>query len=97
MRTFYSSYIEHCMRFYARHSNPTFRSDADKQNWKVCEDAIKTFTDNEQDILLGIYRDRDTIADNIHTTSVKLGVNQDMIWKLVNELEKKIAKRRNLI
>ena len=97
MRTFYSSYIQHCMRFYARHSEPNFRSDADKRNWESCEDAIKTFTDNEQDILLTIYRDGDSLEDSIRTTSIELGVNRDMIWKLVNELEKKIAKRRNLI
>ena len=29
MRTFYSEYVQHCMRFYARHANPKFRSDAD--------------------------------------------------------------------
>ena len=33
MRTFYTDYIQHCMKFYARHPNPKFRSDADKQNW----------------------------------------------------------------
>ena len=32
MRTFYSEYVQHCMRFYARHANPKFRSDADKKN-----------------------------------------------------------------
>ena len=24
MRTFYSEYVQHCMRFYARHANPKF-------------------------------------------------------------------------
>ena len=45
MRTFYSEYVQHCMRFYARHTNPKFRSDADKKNWFACDSALKGFTE----------------------------------------------------
>lgn len=45
MRTFYSEYVQHCMRFYARHANPKFRSDADKKNWFACDSALKGFMD----------------------------------------------------
>ena len=54
MRTYYSEYIQHCMRFYARHPHPKFHSDADKQNWYACENALKGFSDSEKDILLFI-------------------------------------------
>lgn len=57
MRTFYSEYVQHCMRFYARHTNPKFRSDADKKNWFACDSALKGFTDKEQEMLLTIYRE----------------------------------------
>ena len=53
-RAFYSEYVNHCLRFYARHTNPKFKSDADKQNWKACESAIGSFSDKEQDMLLCI-------------------------------------------
>lgn len=97
MRTFYSEYVQHCMRFYARHSNPKFKSDADKQNWKACDSALNGFSDNERDILLTIYREGDTIPDNIYKMCAERNIKQDIVWKLVNELELKVAKRRNLI
>ena len=31
-RTFYSEYVNHCLRFYARHDRPKFHSEADKHN-----------------------------------------------------------------
>lgn len=97
MRTFYSEYVQHCMRFYARHPHPKFRSDADKQNWNACESAIKDFTDKERDILMTVYREGDTIPDNVYKVSIDRNMKQDSIWKLIIELERKIAKRRNLI
>lgn len=97
MRTFYSEYIQHCMRFYARHPHPKFRSDADKQNWYACESVLRSFTNSEKDILLFIYREDDTIPDNVYRASMDRNIKQDKIWALVNELERKIAKRRNLI
>ena len=97
MRTFYSEYVQHCMRFYSRHSNPKFRSEADKQNCHACDSALKGFTDKERDMLLTVYREGDTIPDNIYNLSVALNIKQDIIWKLVNELERKVAKRRGLV
>lgn len=97
MRTFYSEYVQHCMRFYARHPRVKFRSDADKQNWNACDNALKGFTDKERDILMAVYREGDTIPDNVYKLSVDRNIKQDTIWKLINELELKVAKRRNLI
>lgn len=97
-RNFYSAYIEHCMRFYARYSKPNhFRSDADKKNWIACENALNEFSDEDRERLLSIYRDGDTIPDNVYQLSKKEKINQDTIWKLIGELERKIAKRRGLI
>ena len=97
MRTFYSEYVQHCMRFYARHPSPKFRSDADKQNWKACESALDSFTDKEKELLMIIYSEGDTIADNVYQLAKARNMKQDTIWKMVNELEKKVAKRRGLI
>ena len=97
MRTFYSEYVNHCLRFYARHPIPLFHSESDKKNWNACERALKGFTDKDRDILLAVYREGDTIPDNVYQLSVKMNISQDIIWKLINELERKIAKRRNLI
>lgn len=79
MKTFYSEYVQHCMRFYVRHPSPMFRSDADKQNWKACESALDGFTDKEQTLLIAVYTENDTIPDNVYKVSTENGVKQDTI------------------
>lgn len=96
-RSFYSEYVNHCMRFYARHPKAKFHSEVDKHNWTACEDALNTFSDSDREMLLTIYREGDTIPDNIYQMAKSKSVSQDGIWKLVNELERKIAKRRGLL
>ena len=96
-RTFYSEYVNHCLRFYARHPKTSFHSIADKENWIACDNALKGFTDNERDMLLTIYREGDIIADNVYQMAKDKGIRQDSIWKLVNELERKVAKRCGLL
>lgn len=96
-RVFYSEYVNHCLRFYARHEKPKFHSDADKNNWSACKNALDTFTDSERAMLLDIYRNGDTIPDNVYRISKEKGIKQDTIWKLINELERKVAKRRGLL
>ena len=97
MKNFYSDYIQHCMRFYARYPHPKFRTDADKQNWEACDHALKSFDKEEREMLLTIYREGDTIADNVYKMSLDMSIKQDSIWKLLHELERKIAKRRGLL
>ena len=97
MRTFYSEYVQHCMRFYVRHPSPKFRSDADKQNWKACDSALEGFTDKEKELLIAVYTENDTIPDNVYKVSTDNNVKQDTIWSLLNKLEQRVAKRRNLI
>lgn len=97
MKTFYSEYVRHCMRFYARHPQPKFRTEVDKLNWYACDNAIKGFSEKEQAILLTVYHLGDTIADNIYRISVECKLNQDVIWTLLDSLERKVAKKRGLI
>ena len=97
MRAFYSDYVNHCLRFYARHSRPIFHSEADKKNWNACESALKSFSDSDRDILLTIYIEGDTIPDNVYQMAKNKGIKQDTIWKLIDELERKVAKRRALL
>ena len=48
-------------------------------------------------MLLYIYREGDTIPDNVYQIAKAKGLRQDSVWKLVNELERKVAKRRGLL
>lgn len=97
MKTFYSEYVQHCMRFYTRHPNPKYRTEADKKNWVACDIALKSFDTDEQNVLLTIYSGNDTIPDNVYALSKERNFKQDYVWKLINELERKVARRRGLI
>lgn len=96
-RSFYSDYVNHCLRFYARHEKPEFHSEADKNNWAACKEALDTFTASERTMLIEIYSNGDTIPDNVYQISKEKEIKQDTIWKLINELERKVAKRRGLL
>lgn len=97
MKSYYSEYVQHCMRFYARYPRPQFRGTVDEQNWKACDSAVKKFPDETREMLLAIYKDRDTIADNVYKMSVARKIKQDVIWELINSLEHQVAKRRGLL
>ena len=87
-RAFYSEFVSHCLRFYARYEDRIYNSEAEKHNWIACHMALKSFTKAERKKLLTIYKEGDTIPDNVH---------QDVIWGLVRECEKRVAKYRGLL
>ena len=97
MRTYYSDYVQHCMRFYARHPQPHFHTNAELKNWNACDFVMKGFTPSEKQIVLTVFRKNDTLSDNIYESALELNVNQDVIWELVSRAEKLIAKRRGLL
>jgi hypothetical protein len=86
------------MRFYARHTKPNyFRTESDKKNWIACENALKDFSDEDRELLLTIYREGDTIPDNVYQLAKEKHIKQDTLWKLISELEHRVAKRRGLV
>lgn len=97
MRAFYSEFASHCIRFYARYPQPRFRTDVDKKNWFACDNALKSFSDADRALLIDIYRDGDTLPDNVYQMAKRKGVKQESLWKLIEELERKVAKRRGLL
>lgn len=97
-KTFYSDYVNHCIRFYIRHPHPKYHSSADKENWLVCDKALNSFSDKDRHLLLAVYStEGDNLADSVNQVSQDRNVRQETIWKVVNELERKIAKRRGLL
>lgn len=96
MKAFYSDYVRHCMRFYARHPHPKYRGDVDKENWIACDNALKGFSAEDRELILSIYRDGETIPDNIRCLCAKHNLQPDAVWKLLDDVERKVAKRRGL-
>ncbi|MBS6063982.1 MAG: hypothetical protein KH972_08925 [Peptostreptococcaceae bacterium] len=96
-RTFYTDYVSHCMRYYARYPHKQPSKDIDILNWSVCKDVLDDFSDEEKEILLFIYRERDCFEDNVYQIAKRKNIHQDTVWNLVKSLEIKVAKARGLI
>lgn len=97
-RPYYSEYVRHCLRFYTRNSQlSSFKTEADRNNWFACATVIKGYSDRDRDIIVEVYGGYDTLADNVYESAKKHDINQAIIWDLMKELERKIAKRRGLM
>lgn len=97
-RPFYSEYVKHALRFYTRNlQQPHFKSEADKNNWHSCASVLKGYSDRDRDILIYVYSGFDTLSDNVYEAAKKHGINQSIIWDMMKDVERKIAKRRGLM
>lgn len=98
-KPFYSDYVRHAMRFYARNheKTPQFKSDADRQNWVACDKVIKKYNDMDRVILIYVYGAYDTLPDNVYEKAKEFKINQNIIWDTMKEFERKVAKKRGLI
>ena len=97
-RPFYSEYVKHCLRFYTRNlSQPHFKSEVDKSNWFACASVIKCYSDIDRDILVAVYSGYDTLADNVYEIAKRYNVNQNVVWDMMKEVERRIARKRGLL
>ena len=97
-KPFYSEYVRHCMRFYARNIyKPRFNTEVDKNNWHACNRAIEHYPDRTKDIFLRVYGSRDTLADNVYEASQIYLIDQNIIWDMLKDFEHRVAKNRGLI
>ena len=103
MKPYYSEYVRHCLRYYIKTldeglgGHPIFKTEADKANWSACYNVLKDYSDRDMDIIAEIYRPGDTISDKIYQMARNMRVPQDKIWSLINNTERKIAKKRGLL
>ena len=102
-RPHYSEYVRHMLRFYTRsvinssQETPFFKTDADKKNWNACYCAIKDNSERDRDILITVYSGYDTLPDEVYQLAKKLKINQNTIWDMMKEFERKVAIKRGLI
>lgn len=97
-KPYYSEYVRHCMRFYSRNINkPRFNTEVDKNNWYACHRAIERYSDRDKDILRRVYCGYDTLADNVYEVAKLYCIDQNVIWDMLKEFERVVAKKRGLL
>jgi hypothetical protein len=103
LKPYYSEFVRHCLRYYiktideGKGGHPVFKSEADKANWRACYIILNGFSEKDVDTIFQIYRQGDTVADNIYQLSKERQVPQATFWNLTDGVERKIAKKRGLI
>lgn len=103
MKTHYSDFCCHAMRFYVKSilnstsAEPHFKTDADKKNWYACRASVKSFSPEDMGVLLALYSMNMPTPDAVSRVAKERKMSQDHLWNIVHELERKIAKRRGLI
>ena len=88
------------LRFYARYYDKnleSFKKSTDMKNWYAVKIVLDKLPEKDKNVIIEVYRRRDTLADNIYEVSKELGINQDVIWTMLNKVTKKIAQVRELI
>lgn len=96
---FYSEYVRHCLRFYARYEKPlVFRTDVDRLNWEACEDALSLASPRVQKLAVAIYKQESmNIAEAVNKVSHDTNTDRVLLWSIVKRLEKNVAIARGLI
>jgi len=88
------------LRFYARYYDKdlkSFKKSTDMKNWFAVKIVLDKLPEKDKNVIIEVYRRRDTLADNIYEVSKELGIDQDVIWTMLNKVTKKIAQVRELI
>lgn len=96
-KSYYTDYVRHCLRYYTRNDFEPNASKAEKINWICCDDVFKELGPKEREILKHIYREKDTMADNVFNICKTLGLEQNQIWASIRDLERLVAESRTLI
>lgn len=97
-KPFYTEYVRHALRFYTRNLKVTeFKSESDRKNWLACASVLGEYSDKQMNMLIEVYQGFDTLADNVYLASKAYDINQGVLWDLMKEAERKIARKRGLI
>ena len=101
MKQWYSECVRHLMRNYIDTLDvgtpPKFKGPADKANWLACNEAMATLDPQDVKLICNLYRRGDTLADNIYRLATARRMSQGYFWRLVDDIEYKVAKNRGLI
>lgn len=97
-RTHYSDYTNHCMRIYVSSNEPDFDNSTDNKNWRAANEALKSFSREEQALLKAVYRHQLlTLPDAVSIVASEHNVRKQDIWQLLGKLQRKIAWLRGLL
>lgn len=97
MKSYYTEYVNHCLRHYFRHPLPISDNKAEIDNWNACKRACDTLKSSENDLLEEIYTCKERVADGVYQTARRHNIKYNDLWDLMHKAEKLVAIERGLL
>lgn len=92
----------HLWRFYFRYMNrdPERMMNADRENWKACDRAVRGFTDPEREILQVYYMSGFGNYDDMKAVTAvaeQRGISKSDVWDLIKRANYNVIVERGLM
>ena len=101
MKRHYSNFVRHCLRKYVETleigTAPKFDTEVERENWLCCHNVVSALSAGNQKLVQTLYGPGDTLPDKIYHIAQARKMSQAPLWKLVDDVEYKIAKQRGMI
>ena len=101
MKRWYSECVRHLLAEYIQTcdigTSPKFNNEAERINWLACHEVMTTLSQKDFEIVVEMYRRGDTLADKIFSLATARRTSQRYFWNLADDVEYRIAKKRDLI
>lgn len=86
------------MRTYVSNDEPDFDNSTDNENWRAANEALKSFSREEQALLKAVYRHQLlTLPDAVSIVASEHNVRKQDVWSSLGKLQRKIARIRGLL
>lgn len=72
-------------------------SDSIRHSFECAEKALGALPEMDREMMMWVYKERDTFEDNVYNASVKYSIPQDRIWQMNDDLIRRFAKLKKLI
>ena len=100
-KPFYADYVNRLLRWYCRAKEKgkevKLETPLDRMNWNAVAKVMEGLKEENRRAIMGVYCKRDTMADNVYSTAVELGWEQDKLWALVGKVTRRVAEERGLV
>lgn len=98
MKTFYSDYVSHAMRFYIRNQEPPITAPlSDRKSWLACDNVVKSLSDAERHLIRRVYSSKLGVKEAVCLISRTHGDSIDEMWATIKKVERKVAEERGLV
>lgn len=100
-KPFYADYVNRLMRWYCRAKEEgkevNLERALDRENWNAVAKVMEGLDEEDKCAIMGVYCKRDTMGDNVYSTALELGWEQDRLWALIGRVTRRVAEERGLV